>query len=219
AWLFPLTVLAVTLVAFIAQRMIERWRGQAFGEIDPDLGDKKTSVGALAVGFLKTMVAVTLFNLLFLLPGWLAIMVAWLIFPVLFLWAQVMHTERLGIFTGLSRSFSLMAGQFGNMAGLFFTLMLCGTLFFLILDTGLMWYLLDVISMNFFLSEAGSRVFETVAVTAVSVFVLLLVFGLWVAGSGLQYFSSLEANEATFLKKRLELIGKRVRIRGMEREG
>ncbi len=41
----------------------------------------------------------------------------------------------------------------------------------------------------------------------------------WAAGGGLQYFSIMEANEAFFLKKRLEMIGQRPRIRGLEREG
>jgi hypothetical protein len=112
----------------------------------------------------------------------------------------------------------LLVIQFGQMLGVFLILFITGFLFFLLLDSGLLWFLLDVIGMNFYLTDSGAQVFETVAVTSISVFFLLVIFSLWVTGTSLQYFSILEATEAFFLKKRLELIGKRERIRGLERE-
>ena len=186
---------------------------------DTESDTPETSLANIGSGFLKTMVAVSVFSLIFLLPGWAAMLLMMFLFPIFFLWTQVMIFEGGNIFTNIARTGDLMMTQFGQMLGLYLTQLLCGALFFLILDTGLLWFLLDILSMNFYLSAEGTQIFEAVAVTGISVFVLLLIFGLWAAGSGLQYFSILEADEAFFLKKRLELIGKRERIRGLEREG
>ncbi len=216
-WLFLFAVFAMSIVTFVTQFFLQRWRNQP---PDGKEDDRSTSsFGSILSRFLKTMVAVTTFSLIFLLPGWAAVLLLPFVFPIFFLLTQVIIFEGGNFFTNIGRTGDLMVTQFGQMLGLYLTLLLTGFLFFLILDSGLLWFLLDIIGMNFYLSEAGAQVFDAVAVTGISVFVLLLIFGLWTTGSGLQYFSILEANEAFFLKKRLELIGKRERIRGLEREG
>ena len=78
--------------------------------------------------------------------------------------------------------------------------------------------LLDYLSMNFLLDETQSAVFFNVTITFITMFVLLLVFGLLVTGSGLQYFSNLEVNEANFLRDNIQQIHTQKRIRGLERE-
>ncbi len=218
-WLFPFAVVALNLVAFTTQYFLKRWRNRTPDGTEPEADTPETSLASIGSGFLKTMVAVTVFSLIFLLPGWAAMLLMMFLFPIFFLWTQVIIFEGGNIFASIARTGNLMVTQFGQMLGLYLTQLLCGALFFLILDTGLLWFLLDILSMNFYLSAEGTQVFEAVAVTGISVFVLLLIFSLWAAGSGLQYFSILEANEAFFLKKRLEMIGKRERIRGLEREG
>lgn len=219
-WLFPFTVAALTIVTFVTQFSLKRWRNrsQEMGEEAVETNEPASLANVFA-SFLKTMVAVSIFSLIFLLPSGVILLLLMVIFPFFFLWTQVMIFEGKNVFTGIIRTVELVTTQFGQMFGLFITQLLTGALFFIILDTGLLWFLLDIISMNFYLSDEGSQLFQTVAVTGISVFVLLLIFALWVAGMGLQYFSILEANEAFFMKKRLEMIGKRARIRGLEREG
>ena len=218
-WLFPFAVLALSIITFVTQFNLQRWRNRTHDGVEQNEDAPKTSFGTSFFRFLKTMLAVTVFSLIFLLPGWAALLLMMLLFPIFFLLTQVIIFEGGNFFSNIGRTGDLMVTQFGQMLGLYLTLLLTGFLFFLILDSGLLWFLLDIIGMNFYLSGAGAQVFDAVAVTGISVFVLLLIFGLWTTGSGLQYFSILEANEAFFLKKRLELIGKRERIRGLEREG
>ena len=217
-WLFPFAVVALSIVAFTTQFSLKRWRNRTPDGADSEADTPETSLASIGASFPKTMVAVTVFSLIFLLPGWAALLLMMFLFPIFFLWTQVIIFEGGNIFATIARTGDLMMTQFGQMLGLYLTQLLCGALFFLILDTGLLWFLLDILSMNFYLTPEGTQVFEAVAVTGISVFVLLLIFGLWAAGSGLQYFSILEADEAFFLKKRLEMIGKRERIRGLERE-
>lgn len=216
-WLFPFAVTAMSLVVYFTQALLIRWRNQS-----PDgheVALELPEAGPPLAGFLKTMVAVSIFSLVFLLPGWVATFSLAFLFPVFFLWTQVMVYERIGIFAGLARTVELLATQFSQLFGLALTLLFCGALLFLLLDSGIIWFLLDVISMNFYLTDEATALFEAMAVTGIAVCLLLLVLALWAAGVGLQYFSILEANEAFFLKKRLEMIGKRERIRGLEREG
>lgn len=218
AWLYPFAVLALSIITFVSQFFLKRWRNNSHESEDEAVEISDNSFGSIAAGFLKTTIMVAAFSLIFLLPpaGTLFLMV--LLFPIFFLATQVMVYEGGNLFSNISRAFSLVFTQFGQLIGVFLILFITGFLFFLILDSGLLSYLLEVISINFHLTDTAAQSFQTVLVTGVSVFVLLLIFALWCIGSGLQYFSILEANEAFFLKKRLEMIGKRERIRGLERE-
>ncbi|MBI1224891.1 MAG: hypothetical protein GC192_06605 [Bacteroidetes bacterium] len=218
AYLFPFAVLALSLVTFITQLFLKRWRNRTSNGTDFDVELPKPRVSHLISSFLQTSVVVTVYSLIFLLPGWAAFFLNLLLFPIFFLLTQVIIFEGGNIFKSIGRTGDLMMTQFGQMMGLYVTMFITGLLFFLIFDSGLLWFLLDVIGMNFYLTDASARSFDAVAITGISMFVLLLIFGLWTASSGLQYFSILEANEAFFLKKRLELIGKRDRIRGLDRE-
>jgi hypothetical protein len=103
--------------------------------------------------------------------------------------------------------------------GVFSMLLLCATMASLLLDTGLVGHLLNIISINFDFTPAGNSAFQQVGSTFTAMFLFLLCMSLWAAGGGMQYFSALEANEAFFLRERLAMIGKRPRIRGLEREG
>ncbi len=218
-WLFPLTTLTIATVAFTAQHLVAM-RGSDFIKTNADntAADFSIRILRLAVGFFKTLIASILFSFLLYEMDWYTVVLIWFFFPLIYLWSQTMLSEGVGLIKGLGRAFQLSAGVFGQMLGLFFTLLLCGILFFLILDTGVLWFLLEIISMNFFLTEANALAFSNILITFITFFVLLMIFGLWTVGCGLQYYSNLEVQEANFLKEKLMQIGKRERIRGMERE-
>ena len=218
--LFPLTVLGMSLVTFVAQRALAR--GNEGGNVQDN-----SSISSQIFDFLKTLVVVILFNLLLVTTDWYTLFLVLLAFPFLFLWTQVMLSERSNVFSGIERTFRISGGTYGQMLGLFFTLLLCGTLFLLILDSGsflilgrgLLWFLLEIITMNFYFTPEHAAIFSNVLITFMMVFIMLLIFGLWVTGSGLQYFSNREIHEAGYLKERISRIGRREKIRGMEREG
>ena len=218
-WLFPLTTMAIAIVAFTAQQLVAL-RGSSFIKTDVEnvAVNSKIRMLRLAIGFFKTLIISVLFSLVLFKMDWYTVALVWFFFPLLYLWAQIMLSEGEGLMKGLGRTFQLSAGIFGQMLGLFFTLLLCGTLFFLILDTGVLWFLLEIIGMNFFLTDANAQAFSIVLITFITFFVLLMIFALWAVGSGLQYYSTLEVHEANFLKEKLMQIGKRERIRGMDRE-
>jgi uncharacterized membrane protein SpoIIM required for sporulation len=209
-WLFPFTTGAMALVAFPVHYLLAK-------ESEEAALFSKREAGA---AFLKALVVAALLNLVVLTLDWYTLMLIMLFFPVLFLYSQVMVSEKSNFITGLGKTFSLINGAtYGPMLGLMFTLTLFGTLFFLILDTGVMYFLLDFILLNFSLSPEKGQVLATVLVAFITVFVLLLIFALWAVGCGLQYFSLAEVYGAAALKERLGQIGKKERIKGLEREG
>lgn len=215
-WVFLFITLATAFVVFVVQDKIDAWWRRANGEEKEAIRREKLKAGA--VSYLKILGVVAVFNLIFLIGHWLLLGIVLLLMPFLFLWTQVMATERRGFFTGLVRATELGGGFYGQMLGLSGILIVVGLLFSMILGSGLLSYLFDVVSMNFYLSAAAQETLSTILLVFIVVFVLLAIFGLWVTGFGMLYFSCLEVHEAKFLKKRLELIGQRHRIRGLERE-
>lgn len=217
-WLFPLATLVLGAMAFVAHSLIDR---------ESKMGEEQTSISISKniLTFLKIIAVVALFNLIIYTGAWYTILLIAFGLPFLFLWGQAMVSEGKGIFTGLGRAATLSKGIYGPMSGLAFTLLLCGILFFSILDSGfllfgnnVLYMLLDYLSMNFLLDSEQSAVFFSIAVTFIAMFILLLVFGLLVTGSGMQYFSNLEVNEARSLREKIKNIKTRQSIRGLERE-
>ncbi len=219
-WLYFFAVLAIGIVVFISQYLVARWRyrspdGDEDGEAEPHI----PKLGSLLYALLKTTVAAMVFGLVFLIPNGTAFVVLPLVAPPLLLWTQVMIYEDKGLWVGLIRMFSLIGNNYGQMIGVFSMLLLCSIMASLILDTGLVWHLLNIISLNFNFTPTAAAAFEHIGFTFLVMFLFLLCTALWAAGAGMQYFSALEAREAFFLGERLAMIGKRPRIRGLEREG
>lgn len=208
-WLFPLTALCLSLAAFTVHFLVA---GEASGE--------RLFGRQAVVAFLKTALVAVLFNLVLLTMDWYTLLLILLACPFLFLWSQVMVAEKTNVMAGLGRAVSMISGgTFGTMFGLMFTLMLFGSLFFLVLDTGLLWFILDFINLNFYLSPENGQILSVLLITFLTIFVLLLIFMLWVVGCSLQYYSVLEIFDAGALQERIDRIGTKERIRGMEREG
>jgi len=105
------------------------------------------------------------------------------------------------------------------MLGLFLTIALVGSLFFFLLDSGILYFLLSSIGMNFSLSPEQGEIFTAVLIVFITMFILLATFAFFVIGVGLQYFSNLEVSEANTLMEKIERIQTRKVIRGLEREG
>ncbi len=219
-WLFLFAVLAIGIAIFTTQYLLARWRYHSpDGEDESEIEAPAPNIGSLLYALLKTIVAALVFCLLFLLPGGFLLLLLIPLFPLLLLWTQLMVYEGKGLWSGLVRMGSLLSNNFGQMMGVFSMLLLCATMASLLLDTGLVGHLLNIVSINFDLSPASNSAFHYIGFTFTGMFLFLLCMSLWAAGGGMQYFSALEANEAFFLRERLAIIGKRPRIRGLEREG
>ncbi len=220
-WLFYITTLVMTGMAFTAHSLVEKDAPVFEGEEDRSSNHLTVNI----LNFLKILVVVILLNLILLTNQWFTIILVAFVFSYFFMWSQIMVSEGASVFKGLARNNNLATGNYGPMIGLTFSLLACGILFFFILDSSfllfgenLLFRLLDYLSMNFLLDDVQGAVFFSITITFIAMFILLLVFGLLVIGSGLQYFSNLEVNEANFLREEIQHIEVGKRIRGLERE-
>ena len=220
-WLFFISACVFTIMAFTVHTLVER-QAPKF----EDEGNRPDNPFLIhAFNFFKILVVVILLDLIFQINNGLAILLLAFSLGYILMWSQIMVSEGASIFKGLVRTTNLTSGNYGPMIGLTFSLLLCGVLFFFILDSGFLLYgnnflfmLLEYLSMNFLLDDAQSAIFFSITITFITMFVLLLVFGLLATGSGLQYFSNLEINEANFLREKIQGIHQRQEIRGLERE-
>ncbi len=220
-WLFAITTIVFTMMAFTVHTLVE-WQAPNF----EDEGNRPTDPRLIhTFNFFKVLFVVVLLNLILQIDNGLAVLLFVLGLCYLLMWSQIMVSEGASIFNGFVRTNNLASGNYGPMIGLTFSLLLCGILFFFILDSGFLLYgnnllfmLLDYLSMNFLLDDAQSAIFFSITITFITMFILLLVFSLLALGSGLQYFSNLEVNEANFLRDKIQGIHRRQEIKGLERE-
>ncbi|MFN7119678.1 MAG: stage II sporulation protein M [Saprospiraceae bacterium] len=169
-------------------------------------------------GFLKTMVSIGMIGVAISIQQWFVPYLLLIIIPIVLTWAYIMQTEGLNIFNGLKRTFTLLNNNTGRVLGLILVLMLVGILFFLITDTMLLSFYLDLVSWVVPLEEAPMRQFSAVLLTFISVFILHLVFAMFIISFGLLYYTLLEIHEARHLRLRVQEIGVVRRIKGLEQE-
>ncbi len=169
-------------------------------------------------GFLKTVVSIGMIGMVISIQKGFVPYLLLIVIPIVLIWAYVMQTEKLNIFNGLRRTFSLLNNSFGRILGLILVLMLVGILFFLITDTMLLSFYLDLVSWVVPLEEAAMRQFSAVLLTFISVFILHLIFSMFIISFGLLYYTLIEIREAQHLRARVQEIGVARRIKGLEQE-
>lgn len=171
-----------------------------------------------AVGFLKTVLPMGIVGLVVLIQQWFVLYLLLAVLPIVLLWAYVMQAEGVNVIKGLQRTFTLLQKNIGQVFGLMLVLILVGLLFFLITDTMLLWFYLDLISWIVPLEEAAMKEFSTVLLTFISLFILHLVFAMFIISFGLLYYTLREVLEAGHLRTRVQQIGMVRRIKGLEQE-
>ena len=169
--------------------------------------------------FFKILVPIAILSLLLMTNTWYTIFLFLAAAPILFLWMYIMYQEQMGLGNGLSRTFFLVSGNYGQVIGLFSITIAIGVLFYSVMDTFLLGFYFEMLSWNFSLEQEILNDFIYILLTFTSLIIICFIFTLFIVGSGLLYHSLLETKEAISLKERIQQIGIRKRIRGLEIEG
>ena len=169
--------------------------------------------------FFKILVPIAILSLLLMTNTWYTIFLFLAAAPILFLWMYIMYQEQMGLGNGLSRTFFLVSGNYGQVIGLFSITIAIGVLFYSVMDTFLLGFYFEMLSWNFSLEQETLNDLIYILLTFTSLIIICFIFTLFIVGSGLLYHSLLETKEAISLKKRIQQIGIRKRIRGLEIEG
>jgi len=101
---------------------------------------------------------------------------------------------------------------------LFLTFAILSLLFLILLDTPFLRSIIQVIAMNFSLSDSGMNSLIAILMTFSTMFLLYLEIVLFVTGMALMYYSLVEMKEAKNLRAQIQFIGSQKRIRGLLRE-
>ncbi len=116
-------------------------------------------------------------------------------------------------------SLEVVLKGFGQYVVLSLLLGVIGLFLFLLLDSSLVALLMDFILMNFFIEDADlGELFTEWIFSFVYLFSFLVYFALVFIGMGQLYFSVREVYQAEHLYKRIDAIGSRQKIRGLEKE-
>ncbi|MFK7934257.1 MAG: stage II sporulation protein M, partial [Saprospiraceae bacterium] len=138
--------------------------------------------------------------------------------PILALWAYVTYEEKQFIFTSLSRTFTLLNGQFLSLFGLFLSVTLLALFLFSILDTMVLWFFFEPLTWLFPYDQATLDNLNVMLLTFITMLSLHLLLAIIFVGIGLLYYSLLEVQEATSLLEKVRRIGATRFIKGLERE-
>ena len=172
----------------------------------------------ITLGFLKMLIPMGALQLLIFTNDWYTVFLTLGLLPMPVLWAYSSLREGINPASALVRGASLIGQSFSKALGLFLILMLVGFLAFSLADSTLAWFYLDLVTWVVLLEESAMQQFSTVFLTFITVFILYLVFAIILIGGGMLYYSLLEIREAPALMDRIEQIGLRRSIKGMEQE-
>ncbi|MCB0706704.1 MAG: stage II sporulation protein M [Saprospiraceae bacterium] len=181
----------------------------------------KSETSGQAIGWKQWLGAITgsAALVLMLLPNnWTTILLAVTIAPILFLWTYLMMRENSWALPSISRIAYLVPGRLGRILNLSLILFFIVFFLFVLLDTALVWFILQFIGMNFQFEQNGMTDLATILLAAAAVFILYLAVSVYFIASWLSYYSLREIKEAGNLREEMAGIGQHREIRGMKRE-
>jgi uncharacterized membrane protein SpoIIM required for sporulation len=209
-WLPVLHLILLGTLSFVLfGRLVNYARGQW-----PSYQEKDSNI----VSWLKMSIGSALLTLVLLTGEWYTVLLFFFVFPLLLLWMFVMRWEGKNVFTALGRALRLLSGEVMRWLGLTFLLAIIAFLLFALLDTSILWFVIDFIGMNFAFDATAMDNLAAVLLTFFSLTVFYMIFSIFLYGAGIAYFTLLEVLEANDLRERLEGIGFERRIRGLAKE-
>lgn len=170
------------------------------------------------IEWLKAGIGAAALVLMLLAREWYTILVFSLLAPMVLLWVQIMLWERKSAISSISRLFELVMTQLGRYLGFSLLLAAVGYLFFLLLDSIILWLAFDSLGIGFSLEQSLMDNAVTILLAFCTLFILFIFLSALVYGSALLYFTLLEIRDASWLRSRINEIGLARRIQGIPRE-
>ena len=136
--------------------------------------------------------------------------------PLVGLWSGLQSAATGG--AAWPRALALLTKQYLAWLALAFSLMLLSLGAFLLLDTGLVYSLLEAILANFAFEASTMRQLSALLLTWCMALVFFLLAALWTCGAAVHYLSAREVATAAGLRAAIDAIGTQSRIKGLLRE-
>ena len=168
--------------------------------------------------WLKAALGGALLVILLLPQTRLSVLLFLLTAPLVLLWVYVMLWEGRNALQSFGRFFELLLPQLGRYLGFALLLASVGYLFFLLLDSLILWLVFETIGLNFSFSQPVMDNIAAVLLAFLTLFLLFALLGAMVYGAALLYFTLLEICDAPYLRNRIEKVNPQRRIQGLPRE-
>jgi hypothetical protein len=128
--------------------------------------------------------------------------------PVLLNWTSIMHLDNINPIAAFGRAWTYAIGLFNRAYGLYFILITVTFLSIAVLSAPqVIWFLYEVICWFIDFSEEAYLFFFVGFFTFLAIFALLMIMPVYLAASGIQFFTFKEIREAVALSKQVENIG------------
>ncbi len=182
--------------------------------------DKKPETRQRVLAMLKaSIIAIVTYGVLYLAQYPLMLYAAPLFLSAIFLWAALAFLgEGRNAFRSYRQALALLATSYGKAVGLFLLVALVSLLFFNIMDTMLLGFYFDVLAWIFHFEQSTMNEIAAVALTFITVTMLLLIFQLFLAAYEVLSYTLLEMKQAVQLRQRVQTIDVAKRIQGLEKE-
>ncbi|RMG88506.1 MAG: stage II sporulation protein M, partial [Bacteroidetes bacterium] len=164
--LFILNTQIFSVLIYISYRLIIRSEAAATGT-----PVAKTALQNM-LDFLKTAIVTILLGQMLRFGSGLSVIFIFMIFPSFFLWIFVMQKEGISLFAGIERTFTLISGSLLKMTGIFSLLGLLSAVGMMLMDTPIVWSLLQTIVMNFPVEEGNMVPLTRILLAFVNLFIL-----------------------------------------------
>ncbi len=198
-WMIAINTIMFSVNILFVMRMLKNYFN---GEVK---SKKETTVFRLLT-FFRVAVIVFLFNTIFYLPGFFAILIALCVSPFFILWLFIRDYERRSLAGSFSRAFSVFNISPSKTFGLFIMLGVIGVIYFFMVDSPFIWFYFEIINWNLSLNPETIRKIIVWALIFTSYLGINLIFPMILTGNSIVYFSLLEMNEANGLKDKIQTI-------------
>ncbi|MFT4661593.1 MAG: putative membrane protein SpoIIM required for sporulation [Patiriisocius sp.] len=158
------------------------------------------------------------YNLIFFVPVWLALCSLVFVLPCILLFIFISVYENRNPIFALTRGFRMIGSGYGLMIGYSMMILLIDFVMILLLNSGIVKYLFEMILSGF---DIGEEIYSNIILGS-SAFVTCLclgtLLGSYLYAAGLFYFTSDEKLNATSLRIRVQKIGKTRKAYGLPTE-
>ena len=168
--------------------------------------------------FVKVYIITSLLLMMISFDNGVVLFLCLFIFPLILYWNYDTFKGDENILQTFVNSFSFIANSFGKAMGLSLSLFLIAIYFYTITNTQVFRLLFEMIAMNVSLEQAQLNTFVTSMTIFFSYLIINLLYVLMLIGFSFLYYSQRETFEAISLNEKIQNIGVKNRIRGIEKE-
>lgn len=208
-----LPALQIPLFAWLILEFFRMIRVEAQSHVEAP-GPKQRTL----LEWLKTAIGAALLVLLLLAKEWYTILAFALLAPMAMVWVHIMLWEGKSALQAISRLFEIVFSQLGRYFGFVLLLAAVGYLFFLLLDSTVLWLTFDSLGIGFSLEQSLMDNLVTIWLVSWMLFLLFVFLGAMIYGSVLLYHTLAEIQDASHLRSRIGEVGLQRRFEGIPRE-